>query len=194
MGPHGSASESSPDSILFHTRGGLVCFGTNLSQSWDIWASPQAPPWVLPWAGCTHPRKGKCHPAGCENTRSGDPPKSLSTVSSPGPSCLLAQGANISLTVLLTSALPFISFYASDSVKMLILFLRTSQPLSSGKKKNIYIYIYIYIYFHWFQMMLYTLISSLKKQRNKTHKPDPRLYNSIWCIEMKDPSRRNFLL
>ena len=36
------------------------------------------------------------------------------------------------------------------------------------KKKNIYIYICmcvcIYVYFHWFQMMLYTLISSLKKK------------------------------
>ena len=66
-------------------------------------------------------------------------------VRSPGPSCLLAQGGNISLTVLLTSALPFISLYASASVKILILFLRTSQPLSSEKKKKkIYIYIYVF--------------------------------------------------
>ena len=32
------------------------------------------------------------------------------------------------------------------------------------------------------------------KKTNKTHKPDPRLYNSIWCLEKKNPSRRNLLL
>ncbi|CAM9476737.1 unnamed protein product, partial [Rangifer tarandus platyrhynchus] len=61
------------------------------------------PPWVLPWAG--FPREGKCHSAGCENIRGRDPPKSLSTVNSPEPSSLLAQGCNFPIIKLFCSQL-----------------------------------------------------------------------------------------
>ena len=120
-----------------------------------------------------------------------DPPKSLSIVNSPGPSCLLAQGVNIFVTVLLTSALPFYKplFFClcKDSHS-----LPQNQPATVFRKKNIYIYTYIYIFPLISNDALY--FDKQLKKTNKTHKPDPRLYNSIWCLEKKNPSRRNLLL